>query len=190
MLAEGGVRVHPYSYIGLATYDYAHDVYRYLSCFGNETHYCGNPERLFDFLCLGNRETRKADEYMLLEPEAEPCTRRGAGKEQTKPVKDWVFVVNRPAGIVQTAKLHKIADTQEGGEESVMSTQEHIRKVIEDMGEDADFTRASWLSVLDYVNVDGGIVTGYFGDVKKFLKNGKLVKVVAVIKSCTANALG
>ncbi|GJV32045.1 phospholipase-like protein [Tanacetum coccineum] len=41
-----------------------------------------------------------------------------------------------------------------------------------------------------YVNVDGGIMTGCFGDVKKFLMNGKLKKVVAVIKSCTSNALG
>ncbi|GJZ70495.1 transposase, MuDR, MULE transposase domain protein [Tanacetum coccineum] len=71
-----------------------------------------------------------------------------------------------------------------------MSTQEYIRKVIEDVGEDDDFTRASWLNAIDYVNVDGGIVTGCFGDVKKFLKNGKLEKVVAVIKSCTPNALG
>ncbi|GJT75197.1 transposase, MuDR, MULE transposase domain protein [Tanacetum coccineum] len=41
-----------------------------------------------------------------------------------------------------------------------------------------------------YVNVDGGIVTGCFGDVKKFLMNGKLKNVVADIKSCTSNALG
>ncbi|GJT25853.1 hypothetical protein Tco_0895790 [Tanacetum coccineum] len=76
------------------------------------------------------------------------------------------------------------------GEETVMCTQEYIIKVIEDVDEDDDFMRASWLSVLEYVNVDGGIVTGCFGDVKKFLKNGKLKKVVAVIKSCTLNALG
>ncbi|GJZ98258.1 transposase, MuDR, MULE transposase domain protein [Tanacetum coccineum] len=71
-----------------------------------------------------------------------------------------------------------------------MSTQEYIRKVIEDVGEDDDFTHVSWLNVVEYVNVDGGIVTGCFGDVKKFLKNGKLKKVVANIKSCTPNALG
>ncbi|GJW19921.1 hypothetical protein Tco_0027357, partial [Tanacetum coccineum] len=55
------------------------------------------------------------------------------------------------------AKLRKLADTREGGEKSVMSTREYIRKVIEDVGEDDDFTRAPWLSVLEYVNVDGGI---------------------------------
>nr|GEZ41533.1 hypothetical protein [Tanacetum cinerariifolium] len=69
------------------------------------------------------------------------------------------------------AKLHNLANTQEGGEEPVMPT------------------RTPWLSVLDYFNVDGGIVTGCFGDVKKFLKNWKLEKVVTVIKSCTPNAL-
>ncbi|GKA95509.1 hypothetical protein Tco_0817547 [Tanacetum coccineum] len=100
------------------------------------------------------------------------------------------MIIPGPAGIVQTAKIRKIADTQKDGEESVMSTQEYIRKVIEDVGEDDDFTRALWLSVVEYVNVDGGIMTGCFGDVKKFLKNKKLEKVVAVIKSCTLNALG
>ncbi|GJS86929.1 hypothetical protein Tco_0769565 [Tanacetum coccineum] len=101
-----------------------------------------------------------------------------------------ISIIPGPAGIVQTSKLHKLVDTQEGGEESVMSTQEYIRKVIKDVGEDDDFTRAPWLSAIDYVNVDGGIVTGCFGVVKKFLKNGKIEKVVAVIKSCTPNALG
>nr|GEU37006.1 hypothetical protein [Tanacetum cinerariifolium] len=96
----------------------------------------------------------------------------------------------RSCCIVQTTKLYKIADTQEGGEESVMSIQEYIRKAIEDVGEDDDFTCASWLNVVKYVNADGGIVTGCFGDVKKFLKNGKFERVVTVINSCTPNALG
>ncbi|GJZ43647.1 hypothetical protein Tco_0590902 [Tanacetum coccineum] len=77
-----------------------------------------------------------------------------------------IRIIPGPASIVKTAKLHKIADTREGVEESLMSTQEYIRKVIED------------------------IMTGCFGDVKKFLKNGKLAKVVAIIKSFTPNALG
>ncbi|GJR49733.1 hypothetical protein Tco_1400254 [Tanacetum coccineum] len=88
------------------------------------------------------------------------------------------------------AKLSKLVDTLEGGEESVMPIQEYIRKVIEDVGEDDDFTRESWLTTIVYVNVDGRIVTGCFGDVKKFFKNGKLDKIVAAIKSCTPNALG
>ncbi|GKC25518.1 hypothetical protein Tco_1027668 [Tanacetum coccineum] len=101
-----------------------------------------------------------------------------------------IRIIPGRAGIVQMAELYKIANTWEGGEESGMSTQEYIRNVIDYVGEDDDFMRASWLSVLDYVNFDGGIVMGCFGDVKKFLKNGKLEKVVIVIKSCTSNALG
>ncbi|GKB75388.1 hypothetical protein Tco_0942283 [Tanacetum coccineum] len=78
--------------------------------------------------------------------------------------------------------------------QTLISAQNHqvdtYAEFIEDVGEDDDFTRALWLSAIDYVNVDGGIVTGCFGDVKKCLKNGKLEKVVAVIKFCTPNALG
>ncbi|GJS45019.1 putative nucleotidyltransferase, ribonuclease H [Tanacetum coccineum] len=77
---------------------------------------------------------------------------------------DPIRIIPGPAGIVQTAKLRKLVNTWEGGEESVIA--------------------------IDYVNVDGGIMTGCFGDVKKFLKNGKLEKIVAVIKSCTPNVLG
>ncbi|GJU76222.1 hypothetical protein Tco_1273292 [Tanacetum coccineum] len=89
-----------------------------------------------------------------------------------------IRIIPGPAGIVQMTKLYKIADTREGGKESIMSTQEYIKKVIEDVGEDDDSTRALWLSVLDYVNVDGGIVTGCFGDVKKFVKNWKIEKLL------------
>ncbi|GJX91948.1 hypothetical protein Tco_0345274 [Tanacetum coccineum] len=62
-----------------------------------------------------------------------------------------IRIIPGPAGIVQTTKLRKLVDTREGGEESVMSTQEYIRKVIEDVGEDDDFTRAPWLRAIDYV---------------------------------------
>ncbi|GJX79409.1 hypothetical protein Tco_0327558 [Tanacetum coccineum] len=62
-----------------------------------------------------------------------------------------IRIIPGPAGIVQTTNLRKLVDTREGGEESVMSTQEYIIKVIEDVGEDDDFTRAPWLSAIDYV---------------------------------------
>ncbi|GJZ29620.1 hypothetical protein Tco_0574267 [Tanacetum coccineum] len=75
-----------------------------------------------------------------------------------------VRIIPGPAGIVQAAKLRKIADIQEGGEDFVILTQEYIRKVVED----GDFTR----------------------NIKIFLKNGKLDRVIAIIKSCTPNALG
>nr|GEZ57663.1 hypothetical protein [Tanacetum cinerariifolium] len=62
--------------------------------------------------------------------------------------------------------------------------------VVEDMGEDEDLKCGAWVSVTEYVNANGGIVSGYLGDIKNFLKNGKLEQVVAIIKSCTPNALG
>ncbi|GJS26077.1 hypothetical protein Tco_0486697 [Tanacetum coccineum] len=52
-------------------------------------------------------------------------------------------------------------------DESVMSTQEYIRKVVKDVGEDEDFK-----------------------DIKNHLKNGKFDQVVEIIKSCTSNAFG
>ncbi|GJR88613.1 hypothetical protein Tco_0212624 [Tanacetum coccineum] len=67
-----------------------------------------------------------------------------------------VRIIPGSAGIVQAAKLHKITYIQEGREECVMSTHEYIRKVVEDVGEDEDFTRGSWVSVVDFVNANGG----------------------------------
>ena len=36
----------------------------------------------------------------------------------------------------------------------------------------------------------GGAVNGYLGNIKNFIKNGKVEQVVAVIKTCTPNVLG
>ncbi|GJX45640.1 hypothetical protein Tco_0262316 [Tanacetum coccineum] len=75
---------------------------------------------------------------------------------EKKPVR----IIPGPAGIVQLAKLRKQSDIHEGGDESVLSTQEYMKKVVEDVG-----------------------------DIKNFFKNEKLEQVVAIIKSCTSNAL-
>ncbi|GJY30289.1 hypothetical protein Tco_0413784 [Tanacetum coccineum] len=83
---------------------------------------------------------------------------------EEKPVR----IILGSAGIVQAAKLCKQADIQEGGDEFVLLTQEYIRKVVEDVGEDEDFKCGLW----------------------NYLKNGKLEQVVAIIKSRTSNALG
>ncbi|PWA59457.1 hypothetical protein CTI12_AA391390 [Artemisia annua] len=79
-----------------------------------------------------------------------------------------VRIIPGPAGIIQLAKRRKPTDISEGGQECVISTQEYIRKVVEDVGEDEDFSR----------------------DIKSFINNGKVDQVVAIIKSCTPNALG
>ncbi|GKE96348.1 GPCR kinase [Tanacetum coccineum] len=65
-----------------------------------------------------------------------------------------------------------------------------MKKVVEDVGEDEDFKRGSWVSATDYVNGNGGIVSGCLGDIKNFLNNEKLDQVVAIIKSCSPNVIG
>ncbi|GKB14032.1 transposase, MuDR, MULE transposase domain protein [Tanacetum coccineum] len=71
-----------------------------------------------------------------------------------------------------------------------MSTQEYRQKVVEDVGEDDDFNSGVWFSATNYVIATGGTVTGCLGDINNFLKKGKLEQVVAIVKSCSPNALG
>ncbi|GKE48003.1 hypothetical protein Tco_1479261 [Tanacetum coccineum] len=101
-----------------------------------------------------------------------------------------IRIIPGPVGIVQMAKLCKIADTQEGEEESVMSIQEYIRKIIEDVGEDHDFTRGSWLSVVEYVNVDGGIVIGVLEMSRNFLRMGNLRKLLQFLRIGNSECVG
>ncbi|GKB69147.1 transposase, MuDR, MULE transposase domain protein, partial [Tanacetum coccineum] len=61
---------------------------------------------------------------------------------------------------------------------------------VEDVGEDADFNSEAWVSATNYVNAFGGTVTGCLGDIDNFLKKGKLEQLVAIVKSCSPNALG
>ncbi|GKF53083.1 hypothetical protein Tco_0159993 [Tanacetum coccineum] len=75
-----------------------------------------------------------------------------------------VRIIPSPAGIVQAANLLKQGDILLGLDGVVMSTQEYMKKVIEDVGEDDDF--------------------------KKFSKNEKLDQVVAIVKSCSPNVIG
>ncbi|GJX58178.1 GPCR kinase [Tanacetum coccineum] len=65
-----------------------------------------------------------------------------------------------------------------------------MTKVVEDVGEDDDFKSGPWVSTTNYVNTNGVTVTGCLGGIKNFLKNGKLYQVVAIVKSCSPNAIG
>ncbi|GJX66427.1 ribonuclease H-like domain-containing protein, partial [Tanacetum coccineum] len=105
---------------------------------------------------------------------------------EEKPVR----IIPSPAGIVQLAKIRKQSDINEGGDDSVLSTQEFMKQVVEDVGEDEDFNSGPWVGATKYVKANGGIVSGCLGDIKTFLKNGRLEQVVAIIKSCSPNALG
>ncbi|PWA92507.1 hypothetical protein CTI12_AA075630 [Artemisia annua] len=101
-----------------------------------------------------------------------------------------VRIIPGPAGVYQRAKLRKIADTREGRDVSTDTTQEYMRKVVADVGFDDDFTRGPWLSAVDYANANGWVVNGCLGDIKSHIKKGKVDLVLAIIKSCTPNALG
>nr|GEV54763.1 GPCR kinase [Tanacetum cinerariifolium] len=65
-----------------------------------------------------------------------------------------------------------------------------MKKVVEDVGDDEDFKSGLWVSTTDCVHATSGIVTGCLGDIKNFLKNEKLEQVVAIVKSCSLNAIG
>nr|GEX92673.1 hypothetical protein [Tanacetum cinerariifolium] len=97
-----------------------------------------------------------------------------------------VRIIPGSAGIVQATKLLKQRDILLGLDRAVMSTQEYMKKVVED----EDFKSGAWVSSTDYVNANGGTVTGCLGDIKNFLKNEKLDQVVAIVKFCSSNAIG
>ncbi|GKC37137.1 hypothetical protein Tco_1049521 [Tanacetum coccineum] len=103
---------------------------------------------------------------------------------------ETIRIIRGPAGIVQVAKRLKRSDIREGGKEGVMPTQESITKLIEDAGDDDDFTRSPSLCAVRHVNGEGDIVSVSFGDMETNCQNGKFAKVVIVIKSCTPNELG
>ncbi|GJX50754.1 zf-CCHC domain-containing protein [Tanacetum coccineum] len=92
--------------------------------------------------------------------------------ETTHSNQNQVRIIHGPAAIVQQAKLLK------------------EKKVVEDEGEDDDFKSGPWVNATNYVNTNGGTVTGCLGDIKKFLKNGKLDQVVTIVKSCSPNVIG
>nr|GFA37555.1 hypothetical protein [Tanacetum cinerariifolium] len=56
-------------------------------------------------------------------------------KVEKKPVR----IIPGPAGIVQVAKIRKQSPIHEGGDDSVLSTQDYMKQVVEDVGEDKDF---------------------------------------------------
>ncbi|GJZ26851.1 protein phosphatase [Tanacetum coccineum] len=95
---------------------------------------------------------------LVLNPRS--STRVETSTANQKPIK----IIPVPAGIVPAAKLLKQRDILLGRDGAVMSTQEYIKKLVED----EDFKR----------------------DIENFLKNGKLDQVIAIVKSCSPNMIG
>ncbi|GKA05653.1 transposase, MuDR, MULE transposase domain protein [Tanacetum coccineum] len=100
------------------------------------------------------------------------------------------WIIPGSASLVQRAKLLKENVFILDPDGALMSTQEYMQKVVEDVGEDADFNSRAWVSATNYVNEFGGTVIRCLGDIDNFLKKGKLEQVVAMVKSCSLNALG
>nr|GEY11218.1 hypothetical protein [Tanacetum cinerariifolium] len=101
-----------------------------------------------------------------------------------------VRIIPGPTGIVQQAKLLKEKVFILDLDVALMSTQEYMQKVVEEVGEDDDIKSESWIRATNYVTAIGGTVTGYLGDINNFLKKGKLDQVVAIVKSCSPNVIG
>nr|GEU52137.1 zf-CCHC domain-containing protein/DUF4219 domain-containing protein/UBN2 domain-containing protein [Tanacetum cinerariifolium] len=101
-----------------------------------------------------------------------------------------VRIIPGLSGIVQHAKLLKENVFILDSDRALMSSQEYMQKVVEDVGEDDDFKSGSWVSATNYVNANGGTVTGCLEDIKYFLKNEKFEQVVEILKSCSPNMLG
>ncbi|GJU37054.1 transposase, MuDR, MULE transposase domain protein [Tanacetum coccineum] len=101
-----------------------------------------------------------------------------------------VWIIPGPAGIVQQAKLLKENVFILDSDGALMSTQEYMQKVVEDVGEDDDFKSGAWISATNYVTATGGTVTECLGDINNFLKKRKLDQVFAIVKSCSPNVIG
>ncbi|GKD63809.1 hypothetical protein Tco_1305917 [Tanacetum coccineum] len=96
-----------------------------------------------------------------------------------------VRIILGPVGTVQLSSSTRV--------EPSPSTPNSVRIIPGPAGikvvEDDDFKR-SWISATEYVNANGGTVSGCLGDIKNNPKKGKLDQVVAIIKSCSPNMLG
>ncbi|GJU63616.1 hypothetical protein Tco_1245451 [Tanacetum coccineum] len=94
------------------------------------------------------------------------------------------------AGLVQQAKLLKEKVFILNPDGALISTQQYMDKVVEDVGDDDDFKSAAWVNATNYVNTFGGTVTRCLGDIDNFIKNEKLDQVVGIVKSCSPNMIG
>ncbi|KAL1563608.1 homologous recombination OB-fold protein [Salvia divinorum] len=104
-----------------------------------------------------------------------------------------------PAGAVHAAMLRKYHDSKkhnssdhDKGNDDLLSTQDYIRKALDNTPEfDNDFSRHPWLSALQFVGAEDGLIpTTPISSIKKCLNGDKVVQVVAIVKSCTPSGLG
>ncbi|GJW67535.1 hypothetical protein Tco_0121959 [Tanacetum coccineum] len=134
------------------------------------------------------------DDYDLpLIPVPRPCNRH---------VRDTITIISTQNinGIVQVeetpvsirpghAGIVQVEEVEEKPVRIILGPAEYMKQVVEDVRAIGDFNSGSWVGATEYVKANGGIVSGCIGDIKTFFKNGKLEQVVAIIKSCSLNAL-
>nr|GEZ89374.1 hypothetical protein [Tanacetum cinerariifolium] len=84
------------------------------------------------------------------------------------------LIIHDPAGILQAAKLRKTTEIREGSYDYEIPTQEYVREIVEDTSKDNHFTRGPWLSTVQYLAAEGGIIIVCFGDMKTFGRMGNL----------------
>nr|GEY53990.1 hypothetical protein [Tanacetum cinerariifolium] len=94
--------------------------------------------------------------------------------EPSSSTQNPVRIIPGPAGLVQQATHLKEKVIILDPDGAVMSTQEYMQKVVEDVGEDDDFNSEAWISATNYVISTDDTVTGCLGDIKNFLKKRKL----------------
>ncbi|GJW67187.1 hypothetical protein Tco_0121611 [Tanacetum coccineum] len=115
------------------------------------------------------------------------CSSSSARVEPSPSTPNPVRVIPGPAGVFQFSSSTRV--------EPSPSTLNPVRiipgpKVVEDVDEDDDFKSGSGISVTEYVNANGGTMSGCLGDIDNNLKKGKLDQVVTIVKSCSLNMLG
>ncbi|KNA25450.1 hypothetical protein SOVF_006530 [Spinacia oleracea] len=94
-----------------------------------------------------------------------------------------------PAAAIQAAMHRKNRFNCDANQAPDISTQEYIRRVEEDFGE--EFSRNPWVFAIDFLRSDGVFDTiTPLRAIKKCVNAERFDKVVAIVKSCTPNGLG
>ncbi|GJQ90139.1 hypothetical protein Tco_0001278 [Tanacetum coccineum] len=136
----------------------------------------------FDNACTTKEDLRKAyEKFFDLDDSDIPLVTRvfvlrsssSAHVEPSSYTPNPVIIIPGPAGVVQLSNSICVEP----------SSSTPTLKVVEDVGEDADFNSGAWVNATNYVNAFGGTVTRCLGDIDNFLKTGKLEQVVAMWKS-------
>ncbi|GJR19363.1 transposase, MuDR, MULE transposase domain protein [Tanacetum coccineum] len=145
----------------------------------------------FDNACTAKEGLRKAyEKFRIILDFAGIVQLYSSTRVEPSPLtSNPVRIIPGPAGIVQQVKLLKEKVYILDSDGALMSTQEYMQNVVEDVGEDDDFKSGAWISATNYVTATGGTVTGCLGDINNFLKKGKLDQVVAIVKSCSPNVI-